>query len=564
MNLIILLLSEVLHSDDPSSAAAESADDTSRGKSTCYVDLDVSDPRLLHIWEVLSPESGTELKVAVANGNAGLARAQWQYVWDTYDKAVPGRHVQGAKEDERRVEDLHHAWREHLLGGQTVKRGNAGSAPVDFLVCHRRLGRGATVAHNETPGRRVPCLETLVQPVGVYASQVKKKEARAAKQEAPGAVHEPSVRAVALRVERNDEMCTSADFSDWKMHIASRRAGDSCYGARVPCSLSDVSSSGEGFVTDVVPIKSLRLWLHFRPADFWHEPSIPISANPHSTIPHSKARDSGANEISLAVLPSRSWASAELVQAEEAAGLGSTEFTRHCSAGIAPRHVDVDVLLACPRPKVVDKLLSSLATFGVRNIYVFKTDKVEATYLAAHQLSETSIQQSLVDGLSQGACYTRLPTVRKFAPKTSLRAVLEAYDNAQEASATKCSLDANGSNESRGLCKSCANISRIVAHPYAAGRKISEVLHTVGRRGEQGPHSCLVSPPVVTLAIGPEGGWTDAEMVVLEGPRARDACAAGVELRSGGFERVSLGPRIFKTLDAMLVMLGLVYDAMDI
>jgi len=51
---------------------------------------------LQHIWEVLSPESGTELKVAVANGNAGLARAQWQYVWDTYDKAVPG-----AKEDER-------------------------------------------------------------------------------------------------------------------------------------------------------------------------------------------------------------------------------------------------------------------------------------------------------------------------------------------------------------------------------------------------------------------------------------------------------------------------------
>jgi len=47
MNLIILLLSEVLHSDDPSSAAAENADDTSTGESTCYVDLDVSDPRLL-------------------------------------------------------------------------------------------------------------------------------------------------------------------------------------------------------------------------------------------------------------------------------------------------------------------------------------------------------------------------------------------------------------------------------------------------------------------------------------------------------------------------------------
>jgi len=463
---------------------------------------------------------------------------------------------------------LHHAWREHLLGGQTIKRGNAGSAPVDFLVCHRRLGRGATVAHNETPGRRVPCLETLVQPVGVYASQVKKKEARAAKQEAPGAVDEPSVRAVALRVERDDEMSMPADFSDWKMHIASRRAGDSCYGARVPCSLSDVSSSGEGFVTEVVPIKSLRLWLHLRPADLCHEPSIPNSTISHSTIsystiPHTRARDSGAEEISLTVLPSRFWASAGLVQAEEAAGLGSTEFTRHCNMGIAPRHVDVDILLACPRPKVVDKLLSSLATFGVRNIYVFKTDKVEATYLSAHQLSETSIQQSLVDGLSQGACYTRLPTVRKFAPKTSLRAVLEAYDNAQEVSATKCSLDANGSNESRELRKSCANISRIVAHPYAAGRKISEVLHTVGRRGEQGNHSFLISPPVVTLAIGPEGGWTDAEMVVLEGPRAGDACAAGVELRSGGFERVSLGPRIFKTLDAVLVMLGLVYDAMD-
>ena len=43
------------------------------------------------------------------------------------------------------------------------------------------------------------------------------------------------------------------------------------------------------------------------------------------------------------------------------------------------------------------------------------------------------------------------------------------------------------------------------------------------------------------LAIGPEGGWTDDEVELLE---------------ERGFRRVSLGPRILRTETAVVVMLA--------
>jgi len=71
------------------------------------------------------------------------------------------------------------------------------------------------------------------------------------------------------------------------------------------------------------------------------------------------------------------------------------------------------------------------------------------------------------------------------------------------------------------------------------------------------PHllSCLLSPPSgaipttsITIAIGPEGGWTEAEVA-----QAIDA----------GFQPVSLGRRIFRAVTAPLVALSLVAAAQE-
>jgi 16S rRNA (uracil1498-N3)-methyltransferase len=50
--------------------------------------------------------------------------------------------------------------------------------------------------------------------------------------------------------------------------------------------------------------------------------------------------------------------------------------------------------------------------------------------------------------------------------------------------------------------------------------------------------------PGVVLAIGPEGGWNDFELGLLE---------------ARGFQRISLGPRSLRTDTACIAMLSLVH-----
>ena len=67
--------------------------------------------------------------------------------------------------------------------------------------------------------------------------------------------------------------------------------------------------------------------------------------------------------------------------------------------------------------------------------------------------------------------------------------------------------------------------NRIVAHPY-------------GQRGGSGGTSPAGRP---LLAVGPEGGWTDGEVALLE---------------EHGFRRMSLGQRILRTDTAVIALLS--------
>ena len=289
MNLIVVQLAEVrdLEGDSPVAVDSAHSDSGSGGPAGCrYVDLDVADTRVQHIWEVLSPEAGAELKVAVANGNAGLARVQWQYAWDNRATSSGPRNEGDLQTDTNgRVESMQQAWREYLreyLPKPIKTSGGNSSAPGVFLVCHRFGAASGTtslaVQGDEDGLSRAHRAGTPVHPVGVFASRIKKKEPCTAKKQA------------ATGAESNTG--SSTDFSDWKMHVASRRAGDPSFGARVPCSPTEVSSSGQGFVTEVVPIQSLRLWLRF----------APVATEVDGTSVLCEGVDDGA-----AVLPSRSW-----------------------------------------------------------------------------------------------------------------------------------------------------------------------------------------------------------------------------------------------------------------
>ena len=160
----------------------------------------------------------------------------------------------------------------------------------------------------------------------------------------------------------------------------------------------------------------------------------------------------------------------------------------------------VDLVLAPPRPRVMKRLLPQLAAMGVGRIVLVGAKKVEKDFWGATLLKEENYRPLLVDGLMQ--CGTSI------LPELICRRVFRRFvaDELDEMFPTT---------------------RRIVAHPYVVDgtRQLA--------RGEASGR--------LLLAIGPEGGWTDDEVELLE---------------TKGFERYSLGPRILRTDTATIALLA--------
>ncbi len=171
----------------------------------------------------------------------------------------------------------------------------------------------------------------------------------------------------------------------------------------------------------------------------------------------------------------------------------------------------VDLILAPPRPRAMKRLLPQLATMGVGRIFLVGAKKVEKDFWGATLLKEENYRPLLIDGLMQAG--------------TSILPTLETRRNFRKFV-----------NEELDTLWPTAN--RIVAHPY------DTVPRCVPARGEV--TAGLEAPRAGThrgtvLAIGPEGGWTDEEVALLE---------------SKGFRRYSLGPRILRTDTATIALLA--------
>ena len=166
-----------------------------------------------------------------------------------------------------------------------------------------------------------------------------------------------------------------------------------------------------------------------------------------------------------------------------------------------PAPPSVDLLLAMPRPRFLQRILPQIATLGVRQLYLTNADRVEPYYFATHLLSDENLLPLLIEGLEQ-AHDPRIPEVR----------VLRAHYRK-------------------------AWIEEL-APAYAPGHKI------LAHPGPLSPPSLLPrdSDPLL-LAIGAEGGWTDAEVALFD---------------SLGFMRFSAGARILRTDTACAGLLALV------
>lgn len=168
---------------------------------------------------------------------------------------------------------------------------------------------------------------------------------------------------------------------------------------------------------------------------------------------------------------------------------------KHDAEALAPW---VDLILAPPRPRVMKRLLPQLASLGVGRIVLVGAKKVEKDFWGATLLKEEIYRPLLIDGLMQAGT-TALPTI---STVRSFRKWLR-----------------------EDLDREFSTSRRIVAHPYGADSR----------------PDCAEKSGRLLLAVGPEGGWTDEEVALLE---------------EKGFSRYSLGPRILRTDTAVVALLA--------
>ncbi|KEP62403.1 UNVERIFIED_CONTAM: RNA methyltransferase [Hammondia hammondi] len=237
------------------------------------------------------------------------------------------------------------------------------------------------------------------------------------------------------------------------------------------------------------------------------------------------------------------------------------DIAREPSASPAPL---IDLLLAIPRPKTLDKILQVSATLGVGRLLLVCSERVEKGYLSSPKLSRENIEKQLQTGLEQGVS-TRVPEVQVFASWRALMVFLrrsrspcafhsQKKDQIVQESPEAClqpngvSIAPSGSEgEQRGGTETtdqrdtharvpwCCYTSavgrsrRLLAHPgvNATLASLNMQAHSGGR---------------VLVAIGPEGGWIDQEVEELR--------------ESQGFEFFSLGDRVLRCETAVVSVIA--------
>lgn len=165
-----------------------------------------------------------------------------------------------------------------------------------------------------------------------------------------------------------------------------------------------------------------------------------------------------------------------------------------------PEKLPLTVVLALPRPKMIRRIFRTIAEMGVNELVIINSYKVEKSFWQSPAITEANIHSYLIDGLQQAK-----DTV---LPKVSFHRLFKPF--------VEDTLPALS-----------ANTRKIIAHPAT---------------GITCPHQ---ANQAITLAVGPEGGFTDYE---------------AQKLISLGFEAINLGPRILKVENAVTTLIAKLYS----
>lgn len=164
-----------------------------------------------------------------------------------------------------------------------------------------------------------------------------------------------------------------------------------------------------------------------------------------------------------------------------------------------PAKLNVTVVLALPRPKVLRRLIMDMTALGVRNIILINSYRTQKSYWQSPML--TRLDEFVLEGLQQG--------VDTIAPIITLQKRFKPFVEDQLAA--------------------LITDRALVAHPY------SEL--SLANYLQQQATDALPS----VVFIGSEGGWIDYELALLQ---------------AQGCQAVNLGARILRTEAAVNVILG--------
>ncbi|WP_323773135.1 16S rRNA (uracil(1498)-N(3))-methyltransferase [Alcanivorax sp.] len=156
----------------------------------------------------------------------------------------------------------------------------------------------------------------------------------------------------------------------------------------------------------------------------------------------------------------------------------------------------LSLLMALPRPKMLKRILIDATSLGIKRIVLINSWKVDKSYWQTPNLKADLLREKMILGLEQ-ARDTRLPELL-LAPR--FKPFVEDT-----------------------LDKWAGSGQRILAHP-----------------GDHPTLPCDLAEPV-TLAVGPEGGWTDYEVDMLQ---------------QQGFACHSFGARILRVETALPALVG--------
>ena len=171
-----------------------------------------------------------------------------------------------------------------------------------------------------------------------------------------------------------------------------------------------------------------------------------------------------------------------------------------------PPKLNLTVVLALPRPKVLRRLIMDMTALGVRDIILINSYRTQKSYWQSPMLSR--LDEFILEGLQQG--------VDTVAPRISLQKRFKPFVE----------------DELVNLITNRA----IVAHPYAELSFAQYVQQQL--ESSELPHRSVLPSMVF---IGAEGGWIDYEVELL----ARQGC-----------QTVHIGARILRTEAAVNAILG--------